>query len=371
VSNWPSDPEKSRGISQDDGGASGGAWMSGFHGAIVDLDGLSPQALRQLAMSHRSTGFGRIRPLVELPVAAPLRLVPTAAVGARAAAHDRDRAESLVAGEFEPPAPRVAPDDERAVGVPGSVTSSIPVRPVRDPHGPPVGDLSQQESLSAFLDRRLAEARYLLLPNRSRTYAASKRIVDVVLSLALLIIFAPLIAALVVIIRLDSPGPAIFSQDRVTIGGRIFRFYKFRTMFADARERFPHLYDYRLTRDEFETAFYKLADDPRNTRVGRWLRRTTLDELPNLFNVLRGDLSMVGPRPDLPAFVRLYRPEEMCCLFTKAGLTGVAQVAGRSLLTVRERLTLDMRYVAQQTLALDLRILWRTVVVVLSGRGAF
>ena len=140
---------------------------------------------------------------------------------------------------------------------------------------------------------------------------------------------------------------------------------------SDARERFPELYAYAAADRSLESAYYKLADDPRNTRFGRWLRRTTLDELPNLFNVIAGDLSLVGPRPDLPELVRRYRPEELACLFTKAGLTGLAQVAGRSLLTVRERLTLDTRYVANQTVLLDLRIMVRTVIVVLTGRGAF
>ena len=117
--------------------------------------------------------------------------------------------------------------------------------------------------------------------------------------------------------------------------------------------------------------FYKLADDPRCTRVGRWLRRTTLDELPNLFNVLRGDMSLVGPRPELPELLGQYRSEDLALLLTKAGVTGLAQIAGRSLLTVRERITMDLRYLAQQTVLLDLRILVHTVLAVLLGRGAF
>ena len=176
--------------------------------------------------------------------------------------------------------------------------------------------------------------------------------------------------ALVVLIRLDSPGPAIFRQPRVTVGGRVFTFYKFRTMWVDARERFPALYDYRASTASGEV-FYKLADDPRCTRVGRWLRRTTVDELPNLVNVLRGDMSLVGPRPELPELLGQYRNEDLALLLTKAGVTGLAQIAGRSLLTVRERITIDLRYLAQQTVLLDLRILAHTVLAVLLGRGAF
>jgi len=245
------------------------------------------------------------------------------------------------------------------VGVNG-LAPTVPSRPV-------VPD----EPLDRYIERTLRQASILVLPNRSSSYRMAKRALDIVGAVVLLIVTAPVLAALAILIRCDSPGPALFRQTRVTRGGRTFRFYKFRTMYCDARERFPELYAYDFSDGNFDSSYYKLADDPRNTRVGRWLRRTTLDELPNLFNVLRGELSLVGPRPELPELVRFYQPEELACLFTKAGLTGLAQVAGRSLLTVRERLTLDTRYVANQTMLLDLRILVRTVVVVLTGRGAF
>jgi len=231
--------------------------------------------------------------------------------------------------------------------------------------GPP------DEPLDAYIERRLRDATFVVLPNRSTGYRCAKRALDIVGAIGLIVVTLPIMLLLAIIIRVDSPGAPIFRQTRVTRGGREFRFYKFRTMYVDAKDRFPELYAYKLADRDFEGAYYKLADDPRNTRFGRWLRRTTLDELPNLWNVLKGDLSLVGPRPDLPALVRHYQPEELACLFTKAGLTGLAQVAGRSLLTVRERLTLDTRYVANQTFLLDIRILVRTVIVVLTGKGAF
>lgn len=310
-----------------------GPWARGFHGMLVAFDDRALPSLAQIAMARRSTGLLRMDVLVDLPRSSSERDVP------------RGRAQHVAT-------PRVASD--------GSVLS------------PPTLDADATiASLSDTLDERLARARFLFLPNQGRGYAVAKRTLDLVGAIVLIVLTAPLMVALAVLIRLDSPGPAVFRQNRVTRGGRIFRFYKFRTMYVDARERFPELYAYAFTPDDNGATYYKLADDPRNTRVGRWLRRTTLDELPNLFNVLRGDISLVGPRPDLPELVLQYRPEELACLFTKAGLTGVAQVAGRSLLTVRERLTLDLRYVAQQTLLLDLRILWRTVIVVLSGKGAF
>ena len=141
-------------------------------------------------------------------------------------------------------------------------------------------------------------------------------------------------------------------------------------MWVDAADRFPELYDFgRMTAGD--DVYYKLSDDPRSSRVGRWLRRTTLDELPNLINVLLGDMSLVGPRPELPGLVPLYRPEDLALFFTKSGVTGLAQIAGRSLLTVSERIALDLRYVANQTLLLDIRILFGTVIAVIGRRGAF
>jgi len=309
-------------------------WTPGFHGAIHkdDLDAWSGTTIRDVALGRRAIGAGHFATLTDLPV-------------------DGQRAE---------PTGR---DGRLHVGVNGAATA--PTDRVIPP-GPAAG-----ESLEDYIAGRLEDAEVLVLPNRGRGYAVAKRTLDLVVGGVLLLLALPVIAVLAVVIRLDSPGPAIFRQTRVTRGGRTFRFYKFRTMYVDARERFPELYAYDFTDSEFSDAYYKLADDPRNTRVGRWLRRTTLDELPNLFNVLFGDLSLVGPRPELPELVRYYTPEELACFFTKAGLTGLAQVAGRSLLTVRERLTLDVRYVAHQTFLLDLRILWRTVLVVVAGRGAF
>jgi lipopolysaccharide/colanic/teichoic acid biosynthesis glycosyltransferase len=229
----------------------------------------------------------------------------------------------------------------------------------------------REEALDVYIERALRRASLLVLPNRAAAYRVSKRLMDLLGGTILFVLTLPVMAALAFVIRIDSRGPAVFRQQRVTRGGRVFTFYKFRTMYADARERFPELYDYSFTDTDFDSSHYKIADDPRNTRVGRWLRRTTLDELPNLINVLKGDLSLVGPRPELPELIYHYPPENLACLFTKAGLTGSAQVAGRSLLTIRERLTLDTRYVANQTLLLDMRILVRTALVVMTARGAF
>jgi lipopolysaccharide/colanic/teichoic acid biosynthesis glycosyltransferase len=314
----------------------GSAWVKGFHGSVqmAALGDLGSRSVRDLALSRRSLGVERIAILTDLPRALGPRPLPTGSGGA------------LHVGAYDQ---SVVLEDADEAGEPWDGVEPLP----------------------DYIDRRLALARVVLLPNRGRAYAFAKRLLDLVGSSLLLVAAAPVMVILAMIIRLDSPGPAIFRQTRVTRGGQTFRFYKFRTMYVDARERFPALYDYANQPARSSSTYYKLADDPRNTRVGRWLRRTTLDELPNLINVLKGDLSLVGPRPELPELVRFYRPEELACFFTKAGLTGLAQVAGRSLLTVRERLTLDLRYVAHQTLLLDVRILWRTAIVVLLGKGAF
>ncbi len=199
----------------------------------------------------------------------------------------------------------------------------------------------------------------------------SKRAVDLLVSTVALAITLPIIAVLSIITRLDSPGPAIFRQLRVGQNGRVFTFFKFRTMYVDAKERFPELYAYKYTPEEWEQLFYKLPEDPRLTRFGRWLRKTTLDELPNLFNVVRGDMSLVGPRPELPEYVMYYSPEQLLKFSVKSGVTGLAQVSGRGTLPVQDQIDADMEYVSKRSFWFDMSILLRTVRMVLLRHGAF
>ena len=206
--------------------------------------------------------------------------------------------------------------------------------------------------------------------SRGPLFRAAKRTMDLTIGLPALILVAPVIALIALLIRLDSPGPAIFNQQRVGRNGELIRFYKFRTMYVDAQERFPELYEYEYTAEQLEHAYYKGQVDPRNTRMGGWLRKTTLDELPNLINVVRGNVSLVGPRPELKEMVRYYRPLELSKFTVKSGITGLAQCTGRNNLTVRQQIAADVRYVEDQSLWLDTKILFLTAWSVLRSEGA-
>ena len=195
----------------------------------------------------------------------------------------------------------------------------------------------------------------------------AKRALDITVAAALLVLAAPLMLLIALAIKLDSPGPVIFRQRRVGKDGRPFTFYKFRGMVADAEARLhevAHL-------NEVDGPIFKSRRDPRVTRVGRVLRRTSLDELPQLWNVLRGDMSLVGPRPPLPTEVTRYEPWQRDRLLVPGGITGLWQVSGRNLLGFEDMVRLDLEYITRWSLWLDLRILLRTILVVLTARGAY
>lgn len=188
----------------------------------------------------------------------------------------------------------------------------------------------------------------------------------VVGTLLILLGFAVLILV-AVLVKIDSPGPILFKQKRIGARGEPFGMVKFRTMVVDAEAQLELLTE---GHDGNEVLFKK-RDDPRVTKVGRVLRRYSLDELPQLFNVLRGDMSLVGPRPPLPSEVEKYESDAVRRLRVKPGLTGLWQVSGRSNLSWEESLRLDLRYVDNWSLVLDLQILWRTARAVLGGNGAY
>lgn len=242
-------------------------------------------------------------------------------------------------------------------------------------------------------------------------YQAIIRTLDVVVAGVVLSAALPFMVLIACLVRLDSPGPALFRHGRVGIdrrrrsdgwqgperrrtrrSGKPFHLWKFRTMYADSRSRFPERYVYRYSDEELHTLPIKVLvsthrdpakldgpvqssdagpRDPRLTRVGRWLRRASLDELPNLINVLAGDLHLVGPRPDMEANVPYYSEGQMRKFEVKPGVTGLAQVRGRGLLSFREINEYDLRYIENRCLTLDLRILVETVWVLVRGEGAY
>ena len=227
------------------------------------------------------------------------------------------------------------------------------------------------ETLEAYVDRRLAIAQTLVLPNRSRAYAVAKRTIDLALGTLLLVVALPVILILAAIMRIDSPGARAVPPGPGHPRWPDFRFYKFRTMYVDAKDRFPDLYAYQFTDSNFDDAVLQARRRPAEHPVRAVAAPHDARRAAQPVQRPQGRPQPRRSPARAARAVRYYRPEELACLFTKAGLTGLAQVAGRSLLTVRERLTLDLRYVSHQTLLLDLRILWRTLIVVVAGKGAF
>ena len=215
---------------------------------------------------------------------------------------------------------------------------------------------------------------------------------DIVVSIFLLTLFAPLMLAISILIKWDSRGPALFRHVRVGPFDRKFTLYKFRTMFSDARARFPELYTYSYSEEELSTLPIKilvgrkndfrkfdgegeidsqLVDDPRVTRFGHWLRKTSLDEFPNFINVLKGDMHLVGPRPDIAENIRYYPEEHMRKLHVKPGITGLAQINGRGKLSFLQTNEYDVEYVKTRSLMGDLRIIFKTLTICVKRDGAF
>ncbi|NLT73713.1 MAG: sugar transferase [Chloroflexi bacterium] len=194
-----------------------------------------------------------------------------------------------------------------------------------------------------------------------------KRVSDILFSLLVLVVALPLYTVIALAITLDSPGPVIFRQIRVGRGRRQFTCLKFRTMGTDAEARLAELKE----RNEADGPLFKMRDDPRRTRVGRILRRLSLDELPQFWNVLRGEMSVIGPRPPIPAEVEVYEPWHLRRLVVSPGITGLWQVSGRSDLTFDEMVLLDIYYIENWSPLLDLRILIKTIPTMLFGSGAY
>jgi lipopolysaccharide/colanic/teichoic acid biosynthesis glycosyltransferase len=203
---------------------------------------------------------------------------------------------------------------------------------------------------------------------------AGKPAFDFTVALLCLVIVSPLLVAVAVLVRLTTPGPAMFRQIRIGRDNRPFMLYKFRSMYAGSADEVHRQYVRKLlTQDQPPTGgqqgLYKLENDTRITPIGRFLRKMSIDELPQLLNVIRGDMSLVGPRPALPWEVEIIGEASAQRFLVRPGLTGLWQVSGRNALTMRQGLELDIEYVRRQSFAFDLTIMLKTVPVVLSARG--
>ena len=215
-------------------------------------------------------------------------------------------------------------------------------------------------------DRPMKAAAIQATKIERRPYDVAKRFFDIVLSLCGLVILSPLFLITAVAIRLDSKGPAFYSQKRIGKNGKPFKMYKFRSMCVDAEQQLERL----AALNERDGPTFKITHDPRVTRVGRFIRKTCIDELPQLINILRGEMSLVGPRPPLPTEVAVYTPYQMRRLGVTPGLTCFWQATKGEDTTFEEWVEMDLKYIRERSLKTDIKILFLTVRVVLLGKGS-
>lgn len=236
-------------------------------------------------------------------------------------------------------------------------------------------DAKSQRMLEIFAERRFQRNRanqrlrftLSLWVIRTKLLARLKRVLDVSVASIAIVLTSPIMLVTAILIKLESPGPVIFKQVRVGKDGEHFYCYKFRSMYVDAEQRLREL----QAKNEADGPVFKMKRDPRVTRVGRVIRKLSIDELPQLFNVLKGEMSLVGPRPALPSEVAKYTYEQIGRLHAIPGITGLQQVSGRSDLDFKRWVELDLQYIAEQSIWKDIEILLRTIPAVLLGRGAY
>jgi lipopolysaccharide/colanic/teichoic acid biosynthesis glycosyltransferase len=195
-----------------------------------------------------------------------------------------------------------------------------------------------------------------------------KRLFDIVVSAIILILLAPFLLMIILLILLDSPGTIFFCQTRVGKQGKIFKMWKFRSMYLDAEQRKAALIK---NNEMLDGVLFKIKNDPRMTRMGYFIRKFSIDEIPQFWNVLRSEMSIVGPRPPLPSEVAKYNAYQRQRLEVKPGLTCIWQVSGRSEIPFRQQVEMDLQYIATQSFFRDIRLLLKTVPAVLKCRGAF
>jgi exopolysaccharide biosynthesis polyprenyl glycosylphosphotransferase len=201
---------------------------------------------------------------------------------------------------------------------------------------------------------------------KSFFYSFIKRTIDIVCSFLGIVILLPIMILIAIAIKLDSKGKVIFSQERVGLNGKVFKMYKFRSMVTDAEKLLDKLKD----KNEMTGPMFKMKDDPRITRVGKFIRKTSLDELPQLFNVLKGEMSLVGPRPNLPREVLKFNEYQRTKLIVKPGLTCYWQVMGRNNIDFDDWIKLDIKYIKERNTLLDLKLIFKTFSVFFGDEGA-
>ncbi|MFB3170034.1 sugar transferase [Neobacillus sp. 179-C4.2 HS] len=204
--------------------------------------------------------------------------------------------------------------------------------------------------------------------SNGKVYLLTKRLIDIIGSLCGIILLSSLFLIIAILIKVEDPkGTIFFSQKRVGLNGREFKMYKFRSMVSNAEEKLSEL----LKFNEINGAMFKMKDDPRITKVGRFIRKTSIDELPQLINVLKGEMSLVGPRPPLPREVTEYSPYDKQRLLVTPGCTGLWQVGGRSNLSFQEMIELDLQYIERRSFLIDVKIILKTVLVLLGSKDAY
>ncbi len=206
-----------------------------------------------------------------------------------------------------------------------------------------------------------------LTVEKKRTFDIFKRVTDIVVAVLILLLVLPVMPVIVLLIKLDSPGPVLFRQKRVGKDGREFDFFKFRSMRLGAENVIASL----RPLSGVDGPVFKLKEDPRVTGTGRFLRRSSLDELPQLLNVLKGDMSIVGPRPNLPSEVSQYLPWQRRRLDVTPGITCYWQIAGRSHIGFQEWMRLDLEYIRSRSLVTDIKIMLKTIPAVIARKGAY
>ena len=197
-------------------------------------------------------------------------------------------------------------------------------------------------------------------------YEVIKRIIDIVASFIGLILLSPLILIVSMLIKLESKGEVIFKQKRVGLNGKEFYMYKFRSMVINAEE----LKEQLESQNELSGPMFKIKDDPRITKVGKFIRKTSIDELPQLINVIKGDMSLVGPRPSLPKEVKKFEQWMMERLEVKPGLTCIWQISGRNNIDFEDWMKLDIKYVRERSLVLDFKLIFKTIFVLFGDKNA-